>query len=453
MQGIWYAASYVPSIFDEGYHIGVIKLYTHQFSPLIGSQGSEWDYLGAISRSSSFLYHYLLSAPLRLTQLFTGNETAQVLSLRAINIGLFVAGLVVYRDLLIRYTKVHRSVIHLTLLFFVMTPVVAPLVGAVNYDNMVFLLFAVALTFALRVINKVRLTDMVWLIIVCLAGVLVKFYFLGLFIPLLLFVVYSLLRNNRQVFKGMKEQLRSSSWIFRISAVTLLIAFSGLIVARPLTNYVRYGAFEPQCEQVLGRDRCMANYTAARNITAREKRDPNFKPKNLANYTTRVWSPIIVRTQVNILYWKKALPVIKLLYLLFALITVCLIGLHRRYILRNNTYTFFLALILSYTGLLVLYLYKSYVNFAEPVAISSRYLIPILPLFIFFTAHLSAKFLKNFPNLLTGLLLITCFLFLQGGGMVSFIVNNDESLLWPNNTVKSVNRNAQQGLTKVVFRK
>lgn len=453
MQGIWYAASYVPSIFDEGYHIGVIKLYTHQFSPLIGSQGSEWDYLGAIASSSSFLYHYLLSMPLRFIQLLTGSETAQVLSLRAINIGMFIAGLVIYRNLLIRYTRVHRSVIHLTLLFFVMTPVVAPLVGAVNYDNMVFLLFAVALTFALRVMKKARLTDMVWLIIIGLAGVLVKFYFLGLFIPLLLFVAYSLLRNNRQVFKGLKGQLGNTSWIFRVSATTLLIVLVGLIVARPLTNYVRYGAFEPQCEQVLGRDRCMANYTAARNISAREKKDPNFKPRNLADYTARVWSPIIVRTQVNILYWKKALPVIKLLYLLFALITVCLIGLHLRYILRNSTYTLFLFLIVSYAGLLVLYLYKSYVNFAEPVAISSRYLIPILPLFIFFTAHLSAKFLKNFPELLIGLLLVTSFLFLQGGGMVSFIVNSDESLLWPNNTVKTVNRSAQQGLTKVVLRK
>lgn len=452
LQGIWYAVSYVPSIFDEAYHIGFIKLYAGQLSPIISTQGSEWDYLGAITRSSSYLYHYALSFPLRLVQLFTANQTVQVMFLRAINIGLFVAGLVVFRNLFIRYTKVHRSVIHLALLFFVMTPMVAPLVGAVNYDNMVFVLFAIALSLALRIVKKVRLTDLVWLVIVGMIGVLVKFYFLGLFIPLVIFVLYSLLRKNgKQVSLEMKSQLKNTSWVFRITAVTLLVIFSGLIIERPLLNVVRYGAFEPSCQQVLSKERCMANYTAARNIKALDNKDPDFKPKSLIDFAARVWSPIIVRTQVNILYWKKALPIIKILYLLFALVTVCLIVSHFRYILKNQTYRMFLVLIVSYTGILLLYLYGSYVKFAEPVAISSRYLVPIMPLFLFFTAHLSTKFLKNFPKLLVSLFLITSFLFLQGGGMVSFIVNNDESLLWPNSVTKTINVNAQQELDKVIL--
>lgn len=454
LQAVWYAISYVPSIFDESYHIGVIRLYANQFSPIIHVQGSEWDYLGAVSRSSSYLYHYVLSYPLRFIQLFTSNQTVHVMALRGINVGIFIAGLVIFRKIFTEFTKVHRSVINLTLLFFVMTPMVAPLVGAVNYDNMVFLLFSLALWLALKVIKKPNIVDLMWLLIVGLSGALVKFYFLGLFVPLIVYVVYSLLRKDKKItLVVLKNQLLKTSWLFKITTISLLLILTGLFIERPIMNFVRYGAFEPQCEQVLGKDRCMANYTAARNMKALENKDPNFKPQSLLGYSTKVWSPIIVRTQVNILYWKKALPVIKVLYLLFAIVTVALVALHIRYILRNGSYRLFIILIVSYTVILLLYLYKSYVTYAEPVAISSRYLIPILPLFIFFTAHLSAKFLKNFPKLLTGLLLITCFLFLQGGGMVSFIVNNDESLLWPNNTVKSVNRNAQQGLTKVVFRK
>jgi hypothetical protein len=317
---------------------------------------------------------------------------------------------------------------------------------------MVFVLFAIALSLALRIVKKVRLTDLVWLVIVGMIGVLVKFYFLGLFIPLVIFVLYSLLRNNgKQVFLELKSQLKNTSWVFRITAVTLLVIFSGLIIERPLLNIVSYGAFEPTCQQVLGRDRCLANYTAARNIKALDNKDPDFKPKSLIDFATRVWSPIIVRTQVNILYWKKALPIIKILYLLFALVTISLIVLHFRYILKNQTYRMFLVLIVSYTGNLLLYLYRSYVNFAEPVAISSRYLIPIMPLFLFFTARLSLKFLKNFPKLLLSLFIITSFLFLQGGGMVSFIVNNDESLLWPNSVTRTINVNAQQELDKVIL--
>jgi hypothetical protein len=452
LQAIWYAVSYVPSIFDEGYHIGVIQLYTNQFSPIITIQGQEWDYLGAVSRSSSYLYHYILSFPLRFIELFTSNQTVHVLMLRAINIGIFVAGLVVFRKIFVEFTKVSRSVINLTLLFFVMTPVVAPLVGAVNYDNMVFLLFAVALWLALKVIRKPNIVDLAWLVVTGLIGVLVKFYFLGLFAPLLIYVLYSLLvTDSRQTLETFKAQCHKTSWLLKITILGLLLVLSGLFIERPIMNFVRYGAFEPQCEQVLGKERCMANYTAARNMKALENKDPNFKPQSLVGYSTKVWSPIIVRTQVNILYWKKALPVIKVLYLLFAIATIALIALHLRYILQNGTYRLFLILIVIYTAILLLYLYKSYVTFAEPVAISSRYLIPIMPLFMFFTAHLTTKFLRNFPKVLVSIFLLTIFLFLQGGGMTSFIVNNDKSLLWQNKSVKSLNLRAQQALNKIVL--
>ena len=454
MQAIWYAISYAPSIFDESYHIGVIRLYANQFSPIINVQGPEWDYLGAVTRSSSYLYHYLLSFPLRFIQLFTSNQTVHVLFLRSINIALFVAGLVIFRKIFAEFTKVHRSVVNLTLLFFVMTPMVAPLVGAVNYDNMVFLLFALTLWLALKVIKKPNIVDLMWLLIVGLSGALVKFYFLGLFVPLMLYVVYSLLRKDKIItLVVLKNQLLKTSWLFKITTISLLLILTGLFIERPVMNYVRYGAFEPQCEQVLGRDRCMANYTSARNMKALENKDPNFKPQSLLGYSTKVWSPIIVRTQVNILYWKKALPVIKVMYLLFAIATVALIALHIRYILRNGSYRLFIILIVSYTAILLLYLYKSYVTYAEPVAISSRYLIPIMPLFMFFTAHLMTRFLRNFPKMLVGVFLITIFLFLQGGGMTSFIINNDESLLWPNKTVKGLNLRAQQVLNKVVVKK
>lgn len=417
-------------------------------------QGQEWDYLGAVSRSSSYLYHYLLSFPLRFIELFTSNQTQHVLILRSINIGIFIAGLIIFRKIFTEFTKVHRSVINLTLLFFVMTPMVAPLVGAVNYDNMVFLLFAVLLWLALKVIRKPNIADLARLVVTGTLGVLVKFYFLGLFAPLLIYVLYSLLaKDSHQTLETFKAQFHKTSWLLKLTIFGLLVLLTGLFIERPIMNFIHYGAFEPQCEQVLGKERCKANYTAARNMKALENKDPNFKPQSLISYSTRVWSPIIVRTQVNILYWKKALPVIKVLYLLFAIATVALIALHLRYILRNGTYRLFFILIFSYTAVLLLYLYKSYVMYAEPVAISSRYLIPIMPLFMFFTAHLTTKFLRNFPKVLVGVFVVTIFLFLQGGGMTSFIVNNEESLLWQNKTVKGLNLHAKQVLDKIVVNK
>ncbi|MDQ5885803.1 MAG: hypothetical protein QG628_200 [Patescibacteria group bacterium] len=452
VQAIWYAVSYVPSIFDEAYHVGVIRLYANQFSPIIHVQGSEWDYLGAVTRSSSYLYHYVLSYPLRFIELFTNNQTIHVLFLRSINIGIFVTGLVIFRKIFTDFTRVHRSVINLTLLFFVMTPMVAPLVGAVNYDNMVFLLFSVALWLALKAINKPNIVYLSWLLVIGLMGILVKFYFLGLFAPLLIYVIYSLLRNEgSKTLYSLKIQFAKASWFFKISIVGLLLLLTGLLIERPVMNFVQFGAFEPKCEQVLSKERCKANLTAARNMEALENRDPNFKPKSLVGYSAKIWSPIIVRTQVNILYWKKALPVINALYLLFAVATIFLIALHIKYILRNGTYRLFIILIASYTLILLLYLYKSYVTYAEPVAISSRYLIPIMPLFMFFTAHLTTKFLRNFPKMLVGVFIVTFFLFLQGGGMTSFVANNDESLMWKNNTVVKMNKKAKMFVESILI--
>src|SRR5690606_13310144 len=101
IQGIWYALSFQPSIFDEGKHFARILFYTQHLSPFLGEQDPAWDSLGAISRDASYLFYYLMSFPLRLIQVFTDNPTVQLISLRIINLGIFVAGLFIYRKTLL----------------------------------------------------------------------------------------------------------------------------------------------------------------------------------------------------------------------------------------------------------------------------------------------------------------------------------------------------------------
>ncbi|HEY5442555.1 MAG TPA: hypothetical protein VIJ68_03385, partial [Candidatus Saccharimonadales bacterium] len=136
LQAAWIALSgRYPMAFDEDFHLGIIRLYAHHLSPFWSGQPAGGDQFGAVARDPSYLYQWLMSFPYRFVGLFTGDQTIQVLWLRAINIGLFTSGLVLYRRLLAK-TGASRAMIHTCLLIFVLIPVVPLLAAQINYDNL-----------------------------------------------------------------------------------------------------------------------------------------------------------------------------------------------------------------------------------------------------------------------------------------------------------------------------
>src|SRR5262245_25799525 len=89
-EALWVAFSAVyPMAFDEDFHLGIIKIYSHQWLPFLSDNAVNTGQFGALSRDPSYLYHWLMSFPFRLVQLFTDSQTAQVIVLRLINIALF----------------------------------------------------------------------------------------------------------------------------------------------------------------------------------------------------------------------------------------------------------------------------------------------------------------------------------------------------------------------------
>src|ERR1700760_1243745 len=89
-----------PLAFDEGYHLGIIQLYAHQWSPFFSHLPQSTGQFGPLATDPSYLYHYLMSFPYRLVLLFTNNTFFVVLAMRFINIGLFAGGLVLFRKVL-----------------------------------------------------------------------------------------------------------------------------------------------------------------------------------------------------------------------------------------------------------------------------------------------------------------------------------------------------------------
>src|SRR5689334_19618168 len=71
-EALWVALSAVyPMAFDEDFHLGVIKIYAHQWLPFLSDNAVNTGQFGALSRDPSYLYHWLMSFPFRLVALFT----------------------------------------------------------------------------------------------------------------------------------------------------------------------------------------------------------------------------------------------------------------------------------------------------------------------------------------------------------------------------------------------
>src|SRR5487761_1343900 len=101
LEAAWVALSAAyPQAFDESFHFGIIKVYSHYWLPFLNSQPPNADAFGAVFRDPSYLYHYAMSFPYRLITLFVHGQTTQVIIMRFINIALAATGLVIFRRVL-----------------------------------------------------------------------------------------------------------------------------------------------------------------------------------------------------------------------------------------------------------------------------------------------------------------------------------------------------------------
>src|ERR1700722_8925502 len=68
IESVWIAVSAgFPMAFDESFHFGIIKLYAKQWSPFFSHQPAGGNAYGALTADPSYLYHYLMSFPYRVT--------------------------------------------------------------------------------------------------------------------------------------------------------------------------------------------------------------------------------------------------------------------------------------------------------------------------------------------------------------------------------------------------
>lgn len=447
--------------FDEGTHLGIIKLYSSKWLPFwSGSAPPGSEAFGAVTRDPSYIYHYLFSFPYRVLEQFIHSETTLILILRFVNIALFVAGLIIFRKLLIR-AGASKALAHTTLAIFIITPLASFLAAHLNYENLLFVLVAGILLVAqsiqqtLRNENKLDIWEVYWLTVLCLLSSLIKYAFLPVFLTIALYLVVVLIRFARKSKSKntLKVQFnkfyKQSSSLKLILAATLIAVSFGLFAERYAYNVIAYKTPAPECDQVLDIEQCQSYVPWARNYRLRQAKITNGVPEFTANpvrYGAN-WANEISRQPFYTLSGAggefktgQPLTITRMLSVGAVLFGVILFLLQQKKLRKIYDVDLLITVMVVYTAILFLQNYMDFVHLGELVAVQARYLTIMLPVLYFLLGTAYNQFLRTTVNT-KEFLVFAIFLILvtQGGGASIYILRSDTTWYMPNNAIARSN--------------
>ncbi len=453
-----------PMAFDEDFHLGVIRLYAEQWLPFWSAHPAGGDAFGALTRDPSYIYHYLMSFPYRFIALFTDNQATQVLILRTMNIAIFASGLPLYRKLLLK-TNASRAIIHLSLLVFILVPIVPLLAAQVNYDNAIMPLTALTLLLAIKFNASLKkhsfgMMSLLQFLAVGLFSSLIKYAYLPIFVAACGFLLIQIWRTYRTpagLLKAFSKSWllhRNWGWGLVIGAVILM---TGLCAERYGINLVRYHTLVPDCAQVLTYNECQHYGPWIRDYNLELNKSSNSDP-NPIQYTQKwlygMWMRSFFAVDGPTTGFQTRAPMLVPgmagAVLAIAGVATLLIAapkLWRKYNGRIlwlfNTVTLFYIVILWITE------YQLYVQTAVPVAINGRYLLPILPLVILMSAIAIRELLGHSKRLQLVVATAAVVCLMWGGGALTYILRSNDAWYWPATPLTAANHGIQRVLGPV----
>lgn len=453
LQGLWFALSFRPILFDEGHHINFIFLYRDLGLPIISGQSTEWDYLGDVTRNSSYLYYYVMSLPLHALFFMEDNHAAQIILLRVISLSLFLASLFLFRSALLKAGSSAAST-HTALLVFVLIPAIAPMPGVVSYDVAMMALFALQVLWAIEIIKSGRFELARLTGLVVLSGLLtvIKAASIPLSIAILLYIIWFYLkRYGGAIKREFIDAARAMSAKFIILLVIATVISVGLVVERPLMNLLEYGKVSPNCTTVLSADRCYVNYTSKRNQDFIAAKPESFDPINPYTFFFTLWVPDMIKTSAQQWPYRGAFPIMLTLLYSAAIAGCLLVIANIRSLLKNPPYQLFVIIVVGYIAILFMQQYNSYIKLGQPAALSGRYLMPVLPMMLGLVMASIGSFSANLRRLLLIGLVAALVIATQGGGIITHLLSVDRTeYYWQNSFSQKINDDMKQVLRPLV---
>lgn len=434
VQAVWVALTFSWVIFDEMFHFGIINVYTNHMWPTIYNQPLAYDVYRDFAGEGSKLYHFLMSFPLRFIEMFVQDSINQLRILRLLNVGFVAVGLV-YIYKLFSVVGLSRSLSNIIMLAFVTLPITPWIGGTVNYDNFIFMLTPIFIILSIsqyRNPNSVR--GWLGLLVIGMLASLAKFTFLPIFLIGALVPMYALWRSDTRRLTGWSELRRPIA----LASTAVLVVLTFLFVQTYGLNTIRYGTPRPSCEASLGLERCRVNSVIKRNEELRvAKQNTQRKSAPLYSYD---WLHEMHRKFFYSYGSKEQPPVPGVLWSysalgMLGLLSVVAVATYRTRILGQIGVL--LAFVLVYIAIVFVEHYKIYEEYAIPLAVQSRYLLPVLPIIMAgMIVSLQTVLRDKLPDAryrltviaMLGLLGIGI---LQGGGILTHLVRMDSSRYWP----------------------
>ncbi|MEX0748738.1 MAG: hypothetical protein WD467_03525 [Candidatus Saccharimonadales bacterium] len=468
VQALWFVFSArYPMAFDEAYHFNFIRVYSEQWLPFLGEHPEGYN-LNSVTREPSYFYNYLLSFPFRIITLFSESPTVQIITLRLINVGIFAYTIVLYRKIF-TLTGLSHALTHVGLLLFTLIPIVPMLAAHINYDNGLMLLIAWLLLVSHSALSTLKahqlpLQQLLIIGIVALFASIVKYAVL----PILLGGVGFILLYTYLTFRS--YSLRSTIALIRRSwhriarplkvILPIMLLIGGLLCFERFgLNLLRYHTLVPDCDQVISVEQCLEFGPYERNAGYRQTADPNFEPSpqtHIGTWLSGMWYRLFFMINGDLAadryhnFPPLPLPALSAVAIFsFGLLSV----LRRpRQIFRTKPFLGFLAaIIISYILILWYQSYAGYSSLGRISALNGRYLLLIIPAVIIIFGHAMTPIFTAKPKLKIALATLTILLFLQGGGVVSFIVRSNPNWYWPNQSVEQINVTTQKALQPLIF--
>ncbi len=472
-ESAWIALSAVyPQAFDENFHFGLIKVYSHHWLPFLSGQPSNANAYGAVAYDPSYLYHYVMSFPYRIIALFAHSQMIQVIYLRFINIALAAAGLVLFYRVLLR-ARVSRAFANLAMALFILIPIVPQLAGQVNYDNMLFPLVAWAFLLAMKAADELRarkpsVRTLGTFVILSIFAVMVKYEFLPIAAGVVLFLLYTAHRSFRSHWRQFGRSLRSSwttqSRLAKVVLVVLFVIGLGLFIRRDGRNLIEYHTFTPNCSKILSVQDCKAygpwaaSYRWHKEVVAERAAGP-IDYENPVTYTMSwmywLWYRLFFAVSGPVHDFRNYPPLpVPAAAGAFIWITgiagVIVVAVRRRLFDAYPYIPLFGTVIAVYLIALWTEGYLQYHKTDVMVLMNGRYLLPILFPISVIVGRAFSVILRRRPALRSLAALVLLFCFIAGGGTINFIMRSDHTWDWPNPTVTSVNDTARKVLRPII---
>ncbi len=455
LQMAWIALSAIyPMLFDEEYHLGIIDIYSRQLSPFIAIQPPEASFHGDITRYSSYFFHYLMSFPYRLVDMFTDDLITKVIAMRLVCISLVLVGFCLFRKVLLGF-GVSRATTHSVLLVFSFIPIVPFALAQINYDSLQFLwvplLIYLAQGASRRSSHQGWYTSL-FIGVACLA-IVTKFTALPIVLACTVFIAFYLWRHYRaKVLTTLWRQFRGLPRAKLIIASCLVVLGLGLAGERYGANLITYRAYEPSCDRLRSKEDCRQNNVFRRNDNRRSEQAAQPKElMNLPQYASLYWAPHIFgdfSVVAAFVYEDKADMQLRYLptdmqasggnrafnysarFIVVVSFLVLIVAAIRRQLSPSPLFALAFLVVIFYAGAHLLRGYADYVSLGSAVAAQGRYYIPLLILVLAAVAVALQHQLKS--TRLKLVVLCLCLLPLtQGGGAANYMLYSNAKWYWP----------------------